>query len=433
MATHFLDYNDEPLPKVAANDTIQVALIGCGGMGQDDARASAAVPGVKVVAAADCYDGRLTHMKEQFGNDILATRDYREVLARKDIDAVLIGTPDHWHSTITIHALQAGKHVYCEKPMVQLLPDGPGVIEAQRASGRVVQIGSQRVSSIIYKKAQELFRAGAIGELNMVEAWWDRNSAEGAWQYTIPPDASPQTCDWDRFVGRAPKRPFDATRFFRWRNYRDYGTGVAGDLFVHLFSGTHFVLGSNGPTRIFATGGLRYWKDGRDVPDVLLGVYDYPKTSSHSDFSLTLRVNFKSGAGESSGFRFVGSDGIMTIGGDGVTLTRVPKALEPGYLIDTFSKAMQAESLKQYRQQYPPRTTPDAMEDAREERYAAPRGYEDHQDHHRNFYAAIREGKPVVEDAVFGYRAAAPAVASNLSYFESRVVAWDPERLRESA
>ncbi len=407
---------------IAANDHIQVALIGCGGMGQGDADASAKIPGVKLVAAADCYDGRLAHMKELYGSDILATRDYKEVLVRKDIDAVLVGTPDHWHSAITIDALNAGKHVYVEKPMVQLLSDGAGVIEAQKRSGRVVQVGSQRVSSIVYAKARELYRSGAIGELNMVEAWWDRNSAIGAWQYAIPPDASEGTCDWERFQGRAPHRAWDPIRFFRWRNYRDYGTGVAGDLFVHLFSGTHFVLDSPGPTRVFASGGLRYWKDGRDVPDVLLGVYAYPKAASHNDFSLTLRVNFKCGGPESSGFRFLGSEGVLSLSAGVLSLTRTPPASEPGYSIDTFARATQAAFLAEYRKKYPVGTTPASMSDSREEKYVPPRGYDDHLDHHRAFYAAISGGKPMVEDAVFGFRAAAPALASNLSYFENRVV-----------
>src|SRR6266849_5458331 len=262
--------------KRSANDHIQIALIGAGGMGSEDVRSSLA-NGSKLVAVSDIYQGRLTRAKELWGNQLFTTRDYREVLARPDVDAVIIGTPDHWHQQISIDAMNAGKDVYCEKPMVQRLADGKSVVDAQKRTGRILQVGSQRVSSIVYQKAQELMRNGAIGQLNMVEAWWDRNSAIGAWQYSIPPDATPENIDWDRFLGRAPKVPFEPTRLFRWRNYRDSGTGVAGDLFVHLFSGMHFVTGAIGPTRVYSTGGLRYWNDGRDVPDVLLGLYDYPK------------------------------------------------------------------------------------------------------------------------------------------------------------
>src|SRR5947209_6860973 len=269
-------------------------------------------------------------MKEQYGGDIFTTKDYREIVNRKEIDAVLIGAPDHWHQQITVDALNAKKDVYCEKPMVQRIADGQPVIDAQHSSKQILQIGSQRVSSVVYQKARELYQSGAIGQLNMVEAWWDRNSAVGAWEYTVPPDASTNTCDWDKFQGRAPKTGWDPHRFFRWRCYQDYGTGVAGDLFVHLFSGLHFITGSQGPTRVFSTGGLRFWKDGRDVPDVLFGLYDYPETANHPAFNLILRVNFVSGAVESSGFRFTGSDGIMNVGKN-VTLSKVSAPKEPGY------------------------------------------------------------------------------------------------------
>src|SRR6202050_3394030 len=303
------------------NDNIQIALIGAGGMGMGDTRYAVALPGVKLVAVCDVYDGRLARAKELRGKDLFTTRDYREVLARKDIDAVIVATPDHWHQRITVDALNSGKDVYCEKPMVHSIDEGAAMIEAQQRTGRTLQIGSQYVSSLMYQKAKELLAAGAIGQLNMVEAWVDRHTALGGWLYFIPPQAPPATIDWDRFLGSAPKRPFEPIRMFRWRNYRDYGTGVAGDLFVHLFSGMHFVTGAIGPTRVFATGGLRYWKDGRDVPDVFLGLYDYPATDRHAAFNLALRVNFVSGAGDNSGFRFVGSEGILTIGG-GVNGTR---------------------------------------------------------------------------------------------------------------
>ena len=416
--------------QVSANDKIQIALIGCGGMGQGDAHSSTATGLTKLVAACDCYDGRLTHMQEVYGADIFTTRHYEEILARKDIDAVIIGTPDHWHSTISVAAMNAGKDVYCEKPMVQHVDDGAAVVEAQRATNRILQVGSQRVSSVIYKKARELYQAGAIGKLNMVEAWWDRNSATGAWEYTVPPDANVDTCDWERFQGRAPKTDWEPNRFFRWRCYKDYGTGVAGDLFVHLFSGLHFITGATGPTRVFASGGIRFWNDGRDVPDLLIGLYDYPQTAEHAAFNLVLRVNFESGAEESSGFRFTGSEGIMTVS-EKVTVTAAPPETEPGYTIGTFAASEQEAFLKKYHAQYADiKAAAENLKGAKEMVYQAPPKYSDHVDHHANFAQAVRSRKPVVEDATFGFRAAGPALLSNMSYFENRVVAWDPSAMK---
>jgi hypothetical protein len=180
---------------------------------------------------------------------------------------------------------------------------------------------------------------------------------------------------------------------------------------------------------VFATGGLRFWKDGRDVPDVMLGVYDYPQTADHPEFYLALRVNFVNGAAENAGFRVVGREGLLSVD-NGVTVSKQPRETEPGYTIDTFSKSVQEQFLKEYREKYPPsRPTADAMRPIGEDRYMPPRGYSDHLDHHRNFFAAIRSRKPVIEDAVFGYRAAGPALLSNISYFEHKAVQWNPETM----
>jgi predicted dehydrogenase len=423
-------------PKISANDKIQIALIGCGGMGQGDAKSSTATGMTKLVAACDCYDGRLEHMKEVYGGDIFTTKRYEEILSRKDIDAVLIGTPDHWHQPITVAALKAGKDVYCEKPMVHSVDEGHAIVDAQHQYRRILQIGSQRVSSIIYAKARELYQQGAIGDLNMVEAWWDRNSAVGAWQYAVPLDADTSTCDWNQFQGDAPKKEWDPHRFFRWRCYRDYGTGVAGDLFVHLFSGLHFITSSYGPRRAFATGGLRFWNDGREVPDVMLGLFDYPKTQHHPAFNLVLRVNFVSGGEETSGFRFIGSKGIMTVGSK-VTLDKATEQADPGWSIATFSKKIQEEYQKEYFAKYPhsalnPNNHPTtaSMRPSSDNVFVPPHGYSDHLDHHRNFALAIRSRKPVVEDGVFGLRAAGPALLSNMSCFEKKTIHWDPVAMK---
>ena len=409
---------------IAANDQIQIALIGAGGQGQYDTGVAIQVPGVKVIAAADCYDGRLLHSKELWGNDLFTTRDYNEVLTRKDIDAVIIGTPDHWHKRAAVDAMKAGKDVYCEKPMIHRYADGPEMIETARSTGRILQIGSQRVSSVIYSKAKELLASGAIGKLNMVTARWDRNSAMGAWSYTVPPDASPEACDWPRFLGDAPKIPFNAEHFFQWRKWKAYGSGVAGDLFVHLFSGTHFITGSNGPTRGMATGGLRFWNDGRDVPDVMLGLFDY-----REGFNLSLRVNFVDGGEESEGLIFTGSEGTMEIGGDSVSVNRVPRENDPGLEIRSFAEATQKMILEEHERKYP-RQHPQGPTAAGYEKYVAPAGYSDSYDHFKNFFASVRTRKPPVEDAVFGFRAAGAALLSNLSMDRGAIVSWDPDAMK---
>ncbi len=421
----------------SANGNIQVACIGFGIMGQGDCRTAASVPGVKVVAVADVYDGRLKKAKEVYGADTFTTRDYREILAKKEIDAVIVATPDHWHARQAIDAMNAGKDVYCQKPMVQRAEDGLAVIETEKKTGRILQVGSQRVSSILYAKARDVIRSGAIGKVHMVESWLDRNSSLGAWQYSLPPDASPGTVDWDRFLGAAPKRPFEPVRLFRWRNYQDYGTGVAGDLYVHLLSGIHFVMDSLGPTRIATFGGLHYWKDGRDVPDLMMSMYDYPETKSHASFQLSLRCNFEAGSAgpDGQGFRFIGTDGVLSLNvGSGFTVTRRPKETEPGNSLETFDKANMERGLAEYRAKYP-RQSPTAasLDGNREERYTLPRGYTEQYAHHENFFASVRSRQPVVEDASFGLRAAAPALLSNVAYFDRRICHWDPVAMKTIA
>lgn len=404
---------------ISINNQINIALIGAGGQGVGDTIVALQIPGVKLVAVCDLYDGRLADSKKRWGADIFTTKIYKEILNRKDIDAVIIGTPDHWHQQISVDALHAGKHVYCEKPMVHTITEGPAIIQAQKETGKIFQVGSQGVSSLGNEKAKELLASGAIGQLNYAEGFWARRGPVEVWQYPIPADASPQTVDWETYVSNTHKRPFDEKRFFRWRNYTDYGTGMAGDLFVHLFSSLHFVTGSFGPEKIYASGGLRFWNDGREVPDVLLGTFDYAKNAAHPAFNLSLRCNFVDGTSGTTYLRLVGSEGAMDITWDKVVLKRnkIFASDDPFYL----------EKLRQSGDNNPERKR---MLPPEEITYEADKGYlGGPYDHMNNFFTAIRNNGKVTEDATFGYRAAAPALLCNDSYYKNQPMFWDPEKM----
>ena len=419
--------------KISSNDTIRIGVIGYGIQGHNDLRTALKVPGVELAGICDLYTGRLENAREEFGKDLYTTINYKDLLDKKDIDAVLICTTDVWHARITIDALAKGKHVYCEKPMVYKISEGVPVIEAVKKSGKVLQVGSQRVSSIGYAKAKELLAAGEIGELNMVNAVYDRQSSIGAWEYTIPKDANAMTTNWDTFIEATAKMEFDAKKFFWWRAFKEVGTGVAGDLFVHLLSGSHFITNSYGPENIYSTGQFSYWNDGRNLPDVMSGVLQYPKTKEHAAFLMTLQVNFISGTGGQEVIRLVGSEGLIEVAGNNLTIKHSIMPEAPGIggggdSLFTFSKSIQEEMQKEYDAKW---TVEQRKRKTKEDIiFKAPMGYNANLDHFTNFFDAVRTGKPVTEDAVFGFRAAAPALACNESYFTKKIIKWDPVNMK---
>ncbi|MCW3467435.1 Gfo/Idh/MocA family protein [Chitinophaga nivalis] len=420
----------QPGQRVAANDKIRIACVGMGIMGFGDVQTAIKVPGVEFVGAADLYDGHLTRVKEVFGPQVYTTRDYRELLKRKDIDAIIVATPDHWHDTIAIEAMESGKAVYCEKPMVQQIAEGHRIIATQQRTKAVFQVGSQRVSSIALAEARKRYQAGEIGRLNVVEARMDRHSALGAWQYSIPPDASPATIDFDTFLKDTAKVPFDPVRFFRWRNYQAYGTGIPGDLFVHLISGLHFITGSSGPVSIYASGNLVQWKDGRDVPDTVVAIFDYPETKAHPSFQMTLRVNFADGSGGGEYTRLIGTEGVLQLGWNDFSIKKHKLPEAPGYggwdTFNTFPQIQQDKFVQQYNAQY---GASQRKGEESSQSFAAPKGYDDRLEHFANFFESMRTGKPVIEDATFGLRAAGPALVANESYFGKKLIQWDPEKM----
>lgn len=425
-----LPHSCDPKKIISANDRIRVGAIGAGIMGFKNIDFSLQIPGIELAGVCDLYSGRLERAKERYGKGLFTTNDYREMINRSDIDAVIISTSDHWHDKISIDAMRAGKAVYCEKPMVHHIEEGKALIQVERETGQVFQVGSQGVSSLLCAKAKELYFNGEIGQLIMIESWRDRHSTLGAWNYSIPTDASKETVSWDLFQGDAPQHPYDPVRFFRWRNFQDYGTGIAGDLFVHLFSELHTILNSTGPNRIYTTGGLRYWKDGRDVPDVMIGCFDYPKTNNHPEFNLQLRVNFVDGKGGGSGTRLIGSEGVMELGWNDLTINYNKMVSAPGFggwdSFDTFSSKEQKEFRRAYKEKYGNIT---AQDQKNQTIYIEPEGASDSLTHHKNFYDAMRGNFKIVEDAAFGFRAAAPSLAANKSYFEKKIIHWDPEKM----
>jgi predicted dehydrogenase len=418
--------------KIANADKIRLGVIGYGVQGHFDLSTALRVPGVELAGICDLYPGRLVNAKEQYGNELFTTRNYKELLDRTDIDAVIVATTDVWHSRITKDALAKGKAVYCEKPMIYKISEGPGIIEAQKKTGKVLQVGSQRVSSIALAKAKELLAAGEIGKLNMVNAVYDRQSSIGAWEYTIPKDANAETTDWDRFIEVTEKMAYDSKKFFWWRAYKEVGTGVAGDLFIHLLSGTHFITNSMGPKSIYSTGQFSYWKDGRNLPDVMAGVMQYGDTPEHPAFQLTLQVNFISGTGGQESLRFTGSEGVMEVRGNNLNIKHSLMPEAPGFggydSVFTFSKSMQEEMTKEYNAKW---TEAQRKKPTKADvEFKAPQGYSDHLDHFTNFFDAVRTGKTVVEDATFGFRAAAPALSCNDSYFKKKIINWDPVKMK---
>lgn len=413
--------------KVSANDKVRIALIGSGIIGHYDTETALKVPGVELVAVCDLYQGRLDRAREKWGKELFVTRNYKEILARKDIDAVLVCVCDHWHDHITIDAMKAGKHVYCEKPMVHHVDEGLAVIAAQKASGKILQVGSQNASSALFLEAQKYYKQGVIGELTYAEAYTDRNSANGAWQYTIPSDASTKTIDWETFLGDAPKVPFDPVRFFHWRNYKAYGTGVAGDLFVHNFTGLHTVTGSNGPDTIYAAGALNYWKDGRDAYDIVSGIMRYPKTDTHNHFQFFTRVNLADGAGGGQSNRFIGTEGVIEVKNNSIQIKHFKRPVAPGIggydSLESFPKAMQESLLAEYNAKYSAEDKKAKIGD--EIIFNAPKDYDSRLDHMINFFEAVRTGKPILEDASFGLRAAAPAILCNTSVEQNKAIHWN--------
>ncbi|HEX4426886.1 MAG TPA: Gfo/Idh/MocA family oxidoreductase [Terriglobales bacterium] len=402
---------------VAASDRVRFGMVGIGMQGSNLLGDSITLPGVECVAAADLYDGRHTLAREITGKpNLTVTRRYQELLADKNIDCIVAAVPDHWHKQVVVDAVSAGKDIYCEKPMSHSAADGVAMVEANKKSGRIVQIGAQRVSSLICAKAKELISQGAIGDILLVEGWLGRNDPNGAWEYPPPTDLSTETVDWDTWQGTVPTRPFDPLVFARWRCWKEYGTGLAGDLLVHLVSGMMFMLGINeAPKQALSVGGILRWKDGRNMPDVHATLYYY------GDLPVYMRLN--QGTEMPETYRIQGSKGILEVGEFGLSLTpQSGKDSGPSYYDTSYPRAMRTAYETKWHEENDPKIGQEEMPEAIS--YKGP-DYDDMKPHLWTFFQAVRSRKPVVEDVVFGHHAALACHMANEAYFRKTPVYWD--------
>jgi predicted dehydrogenase len=404
-------------PLRASSDRVRFGIVGVGMEGSGLLRTAIQLPGVECAAACDLYDGRHELAREIVGKSIPTTRRYQQLLDNKEIDAIIVAVPDHWHKQVVVDALAAGKDVYCEKPFSHSPADGLAMVAAASKTDRIVQVGAQRTSSVLCAKAKELYDSGAIGKLSLVEATLGRNDPTGAWEYPPPPDLSPGNLDWDTWLGTAPKRPFDPLLFARWRCWKEYGTGVAGDLLVHLISGMQCVLGINEiPKRVSAFGGIYRWNDGRNTPDVHPVLFEYANVPVYMRLSL--------GTETTEVTRFMGSKGIIELTEFGVSYT--PQAgidLSPSYYAGAFPSRLRNPYYSQWHAENDPKP---GQEPAPESVSFKGNDYDDLRPHLWKFFDAVRSRQPVLQDAVFGHNAALGCHMANESYYRKVPVHWDP-------
>ena len=416
----WINFGLSPWPKpVGPNDRVNLGFIGFGIRGNILLEAAKETGQANLVEACDCYQGHLARAKERTDGKIETNfAQYKRMLDRKDIDAVVIATPDHWHLPMVLDALSAGKDVYIEKPMTHSIEDGPNMIDAARRNKRIIQAGSQWVSSDQHKKAREIVASGKLGKITKITASYNRNSGTGAWNYPIPLDVQDGVnFNWTEWRGPAPKVPYDPERVFRYRKYWDYSGGISTDLFVHLITSIHFIMGVEMPKSVVSCGGILVRRDGREVPDTLDALFDY------GDLCVCMSSTFNSATTAGQGIQFLGTDGSLSLLLGGAMSEKAEYKTEGyGYSIDSWPKAMQEEFMNQgnHRQE---------AEGTGEKPAAAEVHFESKPDatvlHLANFFEAVRTRQPSYETAEVGHHAAAAGHMVNLSYRSGRKMSWD--------
>src|SRR3954452_3030956 len=367
---------------LGANDKVQLGVIGLGGRGNYVMSVFQKNPVVNVSAVCDVWLTRAERAKAKAA-DAKVYQDHRQVLARPDIDAVLIATPDHWHSAIAIDALNAGKDVYCEKPLTLRIEQGPEVVKAARINNRVCQVGMQQRSGPHYMQVRdEYVKGGKLGKVTLARTWWHGN---GAHLIRVPEELvnKPANLDWARFLGPVKWRDYDPKQYANFRAYLDFGGGQITDLFTHWIDAVHMFMGQEIPTSAVAGGGIYHYEDGRTAPDTINAILEYPDKWA-ATFEATLAPGLSG-----DGIEVVGTEGRVAITRGGFTFT--PKGRNPQPTV------VKAEgSLDKH--------------------------------HVNNFLDCMKSRKKPNGDVLIGHRAAQASHLANIAWVQKRRIRFEPER-----
>ncbi|MDA2924443.1 Gfo/Idh/MocA family oxidoreductase [Acidobacteria bacterium AH-259-L09] len=381
-----------------ANDRLNIGFIGCGSIAGAHLRAildMSEEENAQILAVCDVYETRARTFQDRIwriGGNAKSTRDYRDVLALRDVDKVIIATPEHWHARLTLEALEANKHVYCEKPLTYTIAQSQAVVAKARETGLKLQVGVQGMSDDSYSSAYEAVRAGKLGPVIEAQIDYVRNypADSGPWRTGVKPHIrKPPDLDWEGWLGPAPKRPWSASRYYEWRAYKDYSGGIATDLFIHRITRILKACGLTYPSRVVGMGGIYLWTDGRELPDNLEMLAEYPAVGGITP-GMTLHVLGTMG----------NRHGIEhCIRGHRATLIFTPegwKIVEQGSneVLETHQKT----------------------------------GGEDVSLHHKNHHAAIRDGVPLACPPELGMYGVVVVGMANESWFQKKMLAWDSQR-----
>ncbi len=393
---------------LGANDRVRIGFIGLGNRGDQVLDAFLKHQDAQVVAISDLHQPYLDFAARKIGTNPTQFRDYRRLLDVKDVDAVVIATPDHWHALQTIHACQAGKDVYVEKPLSLCVHEGRKMVEAARRYGRVTQVGVQRRSSPVCKEAAELVRNGGIGKVTVVRSFHIQNE----WPKGIgnPPDEEPPAgFDWEGWLGPAPKVPYNKNRmFYRFRWFYDYSGGQLTNFGVHYMDFIQWALGHDAPLAVTAMGGKVALEDNREIPDTLEVLWQYPGGT------LVTFSQYNASAPAASARRaeieFRGTEGALYLYGRGYEVA--PDEISPNEI--PARNPLDRTLDREYRQSWKSMIEPKKVEGRVEDAY-----------HARNFLDSVRSRQPCNCDIETGHRSTSATLIGNIALKTKSYLEWD--------